>query len=74
MQCKYLQYIVAWWQKTSVTLRRVAEKGLSPPSNGFGCSQKTFCNHPNTETDTENDADQAFLYSHQYVNSIYIII
>ena len=37
-------------------------KGLSSPSNRFGWSQKTFLDHPNTETDTETDADHNLFF------------
>ena len=39
------------------TLRWMVMKGLSPGSNHFGWSWEFFCNHPNTETSTETDAD-----------------
>ena len=37
-------------------------KGLLPLSRLFGWSQKAFCYHPNTETDTETDADLRRFY------------
>ena len=58
---------------TRQTLRFMITKGLSPQSNYFGWSWKTFCNHPNTETDTETDADHKRFFTHEYFISILIL-
>ena len=49
---------------TIQTPRWMGMKGLLPPSNHFGWSGKTFRDDPNSELDTETDADHKRFFTH----------